>query len=175
MTHNVDFLHRLCGADCVAEKNRSGALMPEMRFNHMELTFPRGTLTTELREEIDAFYGNVFGWTGVDAEVVGQMCHILLSEEAQQFILLAESDKPMQSPGYDHLGLLFASREEVDEKLEQVKRYQEKDNRVRIKEYDDLVTGDITTRAFYVKYLLPIFFDVQALERGGEPIGNALA
>ena len=81
--------------------------MPEMRFNHMELTFPRGTLTTELREEIDAFYGSVFGWTGVDAEVVGQMCHILLSEEAQQFILLAESDKPMQSPGYDHLGLLF--------------------------------------------------------------------
>jgi predicted enzyme related to lactoylglutathione lyase len=148
--------------------------MATMRFNHMELTFPRGTLTTELREEIDAFYGSVFGWTGVDAEVVGQMCHILLSEEAQQFILLAESDKPMQSPGYDHLGLLFATREEVDEKLEQVKRYQEKDDRVRIKEYDDLVTGDITTRAFYVKYLLPIFFDVQALERGGEPIGNAL-
>jgi len=148
--------------------------MPQMRFNHMELTFPRGTLTTELREEIDAFYGSVFGWTGVDAEVVGQMCHILLSEEAQQFILLAESDKPMQSPGYDHLGLLFATREEVDEKLEQVKRYQEKDDRVRIKEYDDLVIGDITTRAFYVKYLLPIFFDVQALERGGEPIGNAL-
>jgi hypothetical protein len=28
--------------------------MPMMRFNHMELTFPRGTLTTELREEIDA-------------------------------------------------------------------------------------------------------------------------
>ena len=84
--------------------------MPTMRFNHMELTFPRGTLTTELREEIDAFYGSVFGWTGVDAEVVGQMCHILVSEEAQQFILLAESDKPMQSPGYDHLGLLFSTR-----------------------------------------------------------------
>src|SRR5437879_5092237 len=93
MTHNVDFLYRLCGADCVAEKNKSGALMPEMRFNHMELTFPRGTLTTELREEIDAFYGNVFGWTGVEAEVVGQMCHILVSEEALQFLLLAEIDK----------------------------------------------------------------------------------
>src|SRR5256885_17106493 len=110
--------------------------MPEMRFNHMELTFPRGTLTTELREEIDAFYGSVFGWTGVDAEVVGQMCHILLSEEAQQFILLAESDKPMQSPGYDPPGLLFATREEADENLEQVTRYQAEDDRVRIKEDD---------------------------------------
>src|SRR5215211_2464413 len=139
--------------------------MPEMRFNHMELTFPRGTLTTELREEIDAFYGSVFGWTGVDTEVVGQLCHILLSEEAQQFILLAESDKPIESPGFDHLGLLFATRQEVDDKLEQCKRYQEKDDRV---------TGDLTTRAFYVKYLLPIFFDVQALERAGKPIGNDL-
>jgi len=149
--------------------------MPTMRFNHMELTFARGTLTQEFREEVDAFYGSVFGWIGVDAEVVGQLCHILLSEEAQQFILLAESDKPMQSPGYDHLGLLFATRKEVDEKLEQVKRYQEKDDRVRIKEYDDLVTGDLTTRAFYVKYLLPIYFDVQALERDAKPLGNDLS
>jgi predicted enzyme related to lactoylglutathione lyase len=149
--------------------------MPTMRFNHMELTFPRGTLTTEFREEVDAFYGSVFGWSGVDAEVVGQLCHILLSEGSQQFILLAESGKPMQSPGYDHLGLLFSTREEVDEKLEQVKRYQEKDDRVQIQEYDDLVTGDLTTRAFYVKYLLPIYFDVQALELNGEPIGNDLS
>ncbi len=148
--------------------------MPEMRFNHMELTFPQGTLTTEFREEVDAFYGSVFGWTGVDTEVVGQLCHILLSEGAQQFILLAEGKKPMQSPGYDHLGLLFSTRAEVDEKLEQCKRYQEKDDRVRIKEYDDLVTGDLITRAFYVKYLLPIYFDVQCLERAGEPIPNEL-
>jgi hypothetical protein len=149
--------------------------MPTMRFNHMELTFPRGTLTTELREEIDAFYGSVFGWTGVDTEVVGQLCHLLLSEEAQQFILLAESEKPMQSPGYDHLGLLFSTRAEVDDKLEECKRYQEKDDRVRIKEYDDLVIDDLTTRAFYVKYLLPIYFDVQCMERAGQPMPNALS
>ena len=148
--------------------------MPEMRFNHMELTFPRGTLTTEFREEVDAFWGGVFGWTGVDTEVVGQLCHILLSEEAQQFILLAESNKPMQSPGYDHLGLLFSTRAEVDDKLDECKRFQEKDDRVQIREYDDLVTGDLTTHAFYVKYLLPIYFDVQCMERSGDPIPNSL-
>jgi hypothetical protein len=149
--------------------------MPTMRFNHMELTFPRGTLTTEFREEVDAFYGSVFGWIGVDTDVVGQLCHILLSEEAQQFILLAESDKPMQSPGYDHLGLLLGTRAEVNDKLEQCKRYQEKDDRVRIKEYDDLVIGDLTTYAFYVKYLLPIYFDVQCMERAGQAVPNALS
>ena len=149
--------------------------MATMRFNHMELTFPRGTLTTEFRGEIDDFYGDVFGWQGVDAEVVGQLCHILLLEGAEQFILLAESDKPMQSPGYDHLGLLFGTRAEVNDKLDQCKRYQEKDDRVRIKEYDDLVIGDLTTYAFYVKYLLPIYFDVQCMERAGQPVGNDLA
>lgn len=148
--------------------------MPEMRFNHMELTFPRGTLTTEFREEVDAFWGGVFGWTGVDTEVVGQLCHILLSEEAQQFVLLAESNKPVQSPGYDHLGLLFSTRAEVDEKLDECKRFQDKDDRVQIREYDDLVTGDLTTHAFYVKYLLPIYFDVQCMERSGAAIPNSL-
>jgi hypothetical protein len=148
--------------------------MPAMRFNHMELTFPRGTLDEDLRAEIDAFYGDVFDWNGVDTEVVGQLAHILLLDQGQQFILLAESGKPMRSPGYDHLGLLFATREEVDGKLEQCKRYQEKDDRVQILEYDDLVIGDLTVHAFYVKYLLPIYFDVQCMERAGQPVPNGL-
>ena len=134
-----------------------------MRFNHMELTFARGTLTKDFREEIDAFYGSVLGWSATDTEVVGQQCHILLPD-ADQFILLAESDKPMDSPGFDHLGLLQDTREEVDDLLEACKRYQDKDDRVRIKEYEDLVYPGLTVHAFYVKYLLPIYFDVQSME-----------
>jgi hypothetical protein len=135
-----------------------------MRFNHMELTFPRGMLTDGFREEIDAFYGSVFGWHAVDAEVVGQRCHILFPD-ADQFILLAESDKPMSSPGFDHLGLLQDTRAEVDDLLEACKRYRDKDDRVLIKEYADMVYPQLTVHAFYVKYLLPIYFDVQSMER----------
>jgi catechol-2,3-dioxygenase len=135
-----------------------------MRFNHMELTFARGTLTDEFREEVDAFYGSVFGWSATDAEVVGQRCHILLPD-GDQFVLLAESDKPMNSPGYYHLGLLQDTRDEVDDLLEACKRYQEKDDRVQIQEYEDLVYPGVTVHAFYVKYLLPIYFDVQSMER----------
>jgi hypothetical protein len=36
---------------------------------------------------------------------------------------------------------------------------------VRIKEYEDLVYPGLTVHAFYVKYLLPIYFDVQSMER----------
>ena len=134
-----------------------------MRFNHMELTFARGTLTPSFREEVDAFYGSVFGWNATDTDVVGQSCHILLPDP-DQFILLAESGKPMSSPGFDHLGLLQDTRAEVDDLLEACKRYQEKDDRVRIQEYEDLVYPGLTIHAFYVKYLLPIFFDVQSIE-----------
>jgi hypothetical protein len=135
-----------------------------MRFNHMELTFPTGSLTTAFREEIDAFYSSIFGWSALDIEVVGQSCHLLLPDP-EQFILLAESDKPMSSPGYDHLGLLQESREEVDDLLDACERYAEKDDRVKIRRYEDLVYPGLTVHAFYVKYLLPIYFDVQSMER----------
>jgi hypothetical protein len=73
------------------------------------------------------------------------------------------------------MGFLYSTREEVDDKLEQCQRFQEKDDRVEIRNYDDLVVGDFVTRAFYVKYLLPIYFDVQCQERAGAPVSNALA
>jgi hypothetical protein len=135
-----------------------------MRFNHMELTFPRGTLTEEFRGEVDAFYGAVFGWTALDTNVVGQDCHLLMLDP-EQFILLAESDAPMSSPGYDHLGLLQDARDEVDRLLNECERYAEKDDRVTIKRYEDLVYPGTVVHAFYVKYLLPIYFDVQSIER----------
>jgi hypothetical protein len=137
-----------------------------MRFNHMELTFPIGTLTDVCRKEIDDFYGSVFGWEGMDTTIVNQSCHLLrLDEYTNQFILLAEYKNPMSSPGYDHLGLLQDTREEVDELLAKCKAYRERDDRVRIKEYEDLVNPGTTVHAFYVKYLLPIWFDVQSIER----------
>jgi hypothetical protein len=137
----------------------------------MELTFPVGTLDDVFRKEVDAFYGDVFGWTGVDTEVVGQLCHVMLTADGTgDFILLAESPKPMSSPGYDHLGLLQGTRAEVDELLDKCRRWAEKDDRVQIKEYEDLVTGDLVVHAFYVKYLLPIYFDVQCMERDGKPV-----
>lgn len=137
--------------------------VPRLRFNHMELTFPLGTLDAAYRGEVTSFYSGLFGWATSDVEVVGQSCQYLRVDDGQ-FLLLAESPKPIQSPGYDHLGLLCETRAEVDNLLGRVKEYQAKDDRVRIKEYEDLKTENLTVHAFYVKYLLPIFFDVQCME-----------
>lgn len=147
--------------------------MANMRFNHMELTFPRGSLDEAMRADIKRFYGEVLGWNTLDVPLLDQMTYYISPDDGQ-FILLAESDKPISSPGFDHLGLLLDSRGEVDELLEQCKKFQARDERMKIKEYDDLETGPVTVRAFYVKYLLPIYFDIQHItwKPGSEPARN---
>jgi hypothetical protein len=132
----------------------------------MELTFPKGALDTATRKDIAAFYGEMFNWNGFDVELFNQTNFLLASDDAaQSFILLAEADKHMTSPGYDHLGILCDTRDEVDERLEVAKRWREKDDRVDITEFSkDLVQGPVTVHAFYVKYILPIRFDVQVIE-----------
>jgi len=143
-----------------------------LRFNHMELTLPKGGLDAAAREDIRRFYGEVLGFDALDVPILGQQGLLLRTdEETSQFLLLTEQEKHLASPGYDHLGFLLDTREEVDAVFERVKGFQEKDDRVRIKEYDDLVTGGVTVHAFYLRYLLPLWFDVQCIEHdaGTEP------
>ena len=106
-------------------------VMSTMRFNHMELTFPKGTFTDDFRADLESFYGGVLGWNVMATQVL-KMDTYLLQPDDGQFILLAEADKHLESPGLDHLGLLMESREEVDEMLERCQRFQEKDDRLKI-------------------------------------------
>jgi hypothetical protein len=143
-----------------------------LRFNHMELTLPPGGLDDRTRAEIKRFYGEVFGWNALDVSILGQQGLLLRTdEETSQFVLVVESRKPLDVPGYDHLGLLLEQRADVDRALGAVRAWRARDERVQIKEYEDLVQGDVTIHAFYVRYLLPIWFDVQCMEwqAGSEP------
>ena len=141
------------------------------RFNHMELTVPKGALA-EHRAEISRFYGEVFGFDSIDVPILGQTGLLLRTDpETSQFLLVTEQRAHLQCPGYDHLGFLYDTRQEVDALLEECQKRQERDPRVELKLYDDLVTGGTTVRAFYVRFLLPIWFDVQTIETeaGAEP------
>ena len=138
--------------------------MSTMRFNHMELTFPKGTFTDDFKADLESFYGGVLGWNVMQTQVL-KMDNYLLQPDDGQFILLAEATKHLESPGLDHLGLLMESREEVDEMLERCQRFQEKDDRIKLRTFNDLITGNVVVHAFYVKHLLPIWFDIQIIER----------
>ena len=138
--------------------------MTDVRFNHMELTFPRGGLDPSTLSDIYGFYRDVFDWGNLEDQVAGEPAHILTA--GGQFILLAEADAPLVSPGLDHLGLGVSDRAAVDALLEECRRHEAKDDRVEIMEFDDIVKPDfgITQHFFYVRYLLPIFFDVHCVE-----------
>jgi hypothetical protein len=138
--------------------------MPAMRFNHMELTLPLGTLERDRNAIVD-FYGEVFDFIAIDVPLFDTTGLLLgTDDEVSQFLLLMEQEEHLHSPGYDHLGFLYETRAEVDEIMAKCKAWQSKDDRLRLKEYDDLVIPPTTTRAFYVQYLLPIWFDIQTLE-----------
>ncbi len=135
----------------------------------MELTLPKGALVRQ-RGEIAEFYRDLFGWESLDVPILKQTGLLLRTDpETSQIILLTEQTVHMSSPGYDHLGLLYDTRAEVDELLERCRKWQARDDRVQIKEYDDLVAGGTTVHAFYVRYLLPIWFDVQTIAHEEEP------
>jgi hypothetical protein len=135
-----------------------------MRFNHMELTLPKGELARD-RAQIAEFYRDMFGFESLDVEILKQTGLLLRTDpETSQFILVTEQRDHMSSPGYDHLGFLYDSRAQVDELLEKARKWQARDPRVQIKEYEDLKTPGGTVHAFYVRYLLPIWFDVQCME-----------
>jgi hypothetical protein len=141
------------------------------RFNHMELTVPPGDLAAN-RKDISAFFGEIFGFETLDVPIFDQLGLLLRTDpETSQFLLVTEQKKHMASPGYDHLGFLYDDRSEVDELLEKCRERQVEDSRIQIKEYEDLVTGPTTVHAFYVRFLLPIWFDVQVIDyaAGSEP------
>ena len=145
--------------------------MPTLRFNHMELTLPPGALERD-RDAIVAFYSEVFGFNAIEVPLFDTAGLLLATDdEVSQFLLLMEQDEHLHSPGYDHLGFLCESRAEVDDLMAKCRQWQKKDDRVCIKEYEDLVIAPTTTHAFYLQYLLPIWFDIQVIEyeAGTEP------
>ncbi|MFK7978138.1 MAG: hypothetical protein AB8C02_18540, partial [Halioglobus sp.] len=81
--------------------------MPALRFNHMELTLPPGSLARD-QADIQAFYLDVFGFDSLEVPLFDNTGLLLRSdEETSQFLLLMEQEVHLQSPGYDHLGFIF--------------------------------------------------------------------
>jgi hypothetical protein len=143
----------------------------ELRFNHMELTFPPGSLTEEFCADVGAFYSDVLGFTS-DVRPMFQQPSQTLTLPNGDFVLLIEGEQPMQAPGFDHLGIELSSRADVDTVLGRVKAWQARDARVELKEYDDGVMDGLLYHAFYVRHLLPIWLDIQYREPASSPEGS---
>jgi hypothetical protein len=150
--------------------------MTSMRFNHLELTMEPGVLDDAGRRALSEFYGDLFGWTGMDVYLFDQSC-LFLEIDDDHFILCAEGDDYMRAPGYDHLGLLLDNAAAVEECLAKAKEWQTRDSRVQINDAGPppntkpkpnglpASLQNVKVRAFKLKFMLPIWFDVQSIQR----------
>jgi hypothetical protein len=146
-----------------------------MRFDHLEVTFPKGTLTEEFREQVDAFYCGVLGWSSQAMCVFGGDCHRLCVDDGQ-FIMLAESEFPQAEPVdsvgdsagqtmfVPHLGITLDSIEDVERVTSECRRFQEHDARLRLKEFplQTFFNPNAASQGVLVMYLLPIWFDIHS-------------
>jgi hypothetical protein len=129
----------------------------------MEITFAQGALNQEFCADVAGFYGDVFGFGSEVRTMFHQQAQSLTLANGD-FVLLIEGDEPMSAPGFDHLGIEMSTRADVDDVLVRVKVWKDRDDRVELKEYPDGALDGMMYHAFYVRFLLPIWFDVQFRE-----------
>lgn len=138
-----------------------------LRFNHMEITIPVGLIEQD-GENLFAFLHDIFGFErdvfpGLDFPSLV----VKTDPEASQFLFISEHEQPLERASEDHLGFQLDSDAEVEAILARCEAWRERDPRVEIRDLGMLDLDKTTTRAFYVRYLLPIWFDVQHI--GAKP------
>lgn len=114
-----------------------------------------GTLTPSFREEVVDFYGRHFGWTEI--EWLRRPDRLTLSVGGGDYVNVRERPEPMTCSGYEHVGVLLASPESVEDAWSALSH--EADD-VHLEE---LERGDGGYRSFRFRHLLPLTIEIQHL------------
>lgn len=137
-----------------------------IRINHLELTLPPGTLARE-KANLSGFYRDVLGLEGIEVPMVQLDCPKYLLRfdgESSQFLFLTEEPDALVSTSFDHIGLLLDNRAAVAAAHDKCLAWQQRDSRVEIRPPQDMDAGMLINHSFYVRYILPLWFELQALE-----------
>ncbi len=134
------------------------------RFNHVAISVPPDLLDEAGRSALLAFYGDVFGWDEMPTLTRDRELFVLRCGSNEQFVYLSGSNEPMRCPPLDHVGLSVATPRELDAMLERARKWKERDPEVEIVErgLDDF--GMLKLHNFYLRYRLPLMFEVQCFE-----------
>jgi hypothetical protein len=140
--------------------------------NHVAMSMDPSVLDEQGRADVLAFYGEVFGWSEGDNTGETGNPLILYTGAFAQFVYLLPGDPEtgdfMRTPALDHFGLQVPTLDVLHETLERAKRYEERDDRVRIIDVDARVTHgpthDYTLTNAYIGFLLPMMVELQHLE-----------
>lgn len=132
--------------------------------NHVAISMPPGSLDEAGRAEIEAFYGDVFGWWNAPTDEPGNPL-VLATGARGQFIYLHPSEPGMVTPELDHFGLQVETVDQLDEIFERARVWSTRDDRVRLiekkEESNPSRWGTVTLTNCYVGYLLPMMVELQ--------------
>ena len=134
------------------------------RFNHVAMSVPSSALDAKSREELLAFYGEVFGWTEMPTMTLDGERLVLRAHSNEQFVFIHASAEPMRCDAREHFGLSVATPAELDDILERAEKYRENDPRVELTERQLEDFKAVKLHSFYVRYLLPLTVEVQCYE-----------
>ena len=134
------------------------------RFNHVALTLPPECLDEQGRAELLAFYGQVFGWTAMPTMSKDRELLVLRCGSNEQFVYLHAAAAPMRCGQEEHVGMSVATRAELDAIWERAARRRAEDARVELTERKTDDFGVLKLHAFYVRFGLPVSFEVQCFE-----------
>jgi hypothetical protein len=139
------------------------------RINHVAISVDADLMDEAGRAALLDFFSEIFGWVEGDNSTEKGNPLILYTGSLGQFLyLLPAQDEFMVTPNMDHLGLEVSSMQELEEILERVKTYKEKDDRVRFTEVGAMVTRygekQYTLSNAYIWFLIPLWIELQHIE-----------
>ena len=131
----------------------------KQRFSHVAMTLPKALLEEDAKHRWLAFYRDVFGWSeNLRFAIPGERVFIRAPEDGQ-YLNARASEEPMQTSGYEHLGLWVESEDEVHRLHAAATVFAECDDAVVLGDVEVLYDGSLTT--FRVQYVLPLTIEVQ--------------
>lgn len=129
------------------------------------MTVPRALFESECHRKLLRFYEGVFGWSENRGLTIPGERLVLRSPTVTQFLTIRASDEPMQTSGYEHLGIAVPTAAAARELFDRASRWASRDPEVEIGELKVGYEGRVHT--FRVRYLLPLAIEVQFFDTSG--------
>ncbi len=140
------------------------------------MSMPESEMDTATREDIERFYGEVYGWSpySPEKEPGGPLVMLMSDPRLFLFVMPQKEGEGMIAPPMDHFGVEVFEESELDEILGRAKAFGDKDDRVRI--VDKAVTrytadpelrpdlagsAGVDLVSCYIGYILPMMVEIQ--------------
>jgi len=143
-----------------------------LTLTHVEVSIPRSTLTAAFESDLDRLLHDGFGWTGrttvAEHPALGPTTERTYAMTNHVRLVLREAPTALQPGTEDHFGFQLEPGQ-IDDLAAKCIALANDDDRVELRYVDDgrasaIDLGDAVFRTFFVRYLIPLWFQFEALE-----------